>query len=221
MTTDVERAIAELVAIGVVEHGAPLAALRDLVVSHARSLDGLDRCTGLETLSLIGCAVGDYEIVSRLAHLRVLVVENSDLTELPWVTRLELQVAVVRRNRVRDGAPLLGLPTIQSIDLTGNPLDAQTRSLATAEAGRDRLVRVDDDDTADLNTRLADVDSGVVTYRREGSLWACATGLDLTQWPEAGHVQTTHAQLEAVIRGALTPQQLLGLEPGGRTAGAR
>jgi hypothetical protein len=211
VTTDLERAIADLVAIGAVAEGTPRHDIRDLVVSHARSLAGLDACTSLETLSLIGCAIGDYAVASRLPNLRVLVIENSDLTNVAWATALPLQVAVMRRNRLRDGTPLLGLTTIQSLDLTGNPLDEQSRTAAVAGES-DRLCWADDDETAEANIRLADAAIGVVAYRREGSLWACATGLDLTPTPEAGHVETTVAQLNEVARGALRPEQLLGLD---------
>ena len=146
MTTDVERAIAGLIATGAVAEGTPLEGVRDVVISHARSLAGLDTCTGLETLSLIGCAVGDYAVVSRLPRLRVLVIENSDLTDVSWAAALPLQVAVVRRNRLRDGTPLLGLATIQSLDVTGNPLEEPSRTGAADDA--DRLCWVDDEETA-------------------------------------------------------------------------
>jgi len=213
VTTAVERAIADLVAIGALAEDTPLDGVRDLVISHARSLAGLDACTGLETLSLIGCAVGDYAVVSRLPKLRVLVIENSDLTDISWAPALPLQVAVVRRDRLRDGTPLLGLATIQSLDLTGNPLDGQSRTAAAAgDSGR--LCWVDDDETAEANIRLADAATGVVAYRRDGSLWACATGLDLTRVPEAGHVETTFAQLDDIAQGRLRPELLLGLDVG-------
>jgi hypothetical protein len=214
MTTDVDRAIAELVAIGEIEDSAPRDTVQDLVVSHARSLDGLDECTGLRTLSLIGCAVGDYAPVSRLANLRVLVIENCDLTEAAWAPGLALRVAVVRRNRLRHGIPLLELDGIQSVDLTGNPLDQATRS-RVAEDATDRLLKVDDDETAEANRELADADTGIVAYRREGALWACATGLGLTVWPEAGHVETTYEQLHLVSTGQVTPEELLGIAHGG------
>ena len=211
MTSDIERAVADLVAIGELDESTPRDAVRDLVVSHARSLAGLEEWNGLETLSLIGCGVPDYAVVSLLPYLRVLVIENSDLTEVAWAGEVPLQVAVVRRNRLRDATPLFGLDAIQSLDLTGNPLDERSRALAAADDA-DRLCQVDDDEVAEINLSLADTGTGIVSYRREGALWACATGLDLTEWPEAGHVQTTVEQLEMVANGALTPWQLLGLD---------
>ena len=213
MTTDVERAIAELVAIGDLEQDVPRSSIEDLAILHARFLGGLEECTGLAALSLTGCAVGEYDVVSRLPVLRVLVIEHSDLTDVAWATGLPLQTAFVRRNRLRDAMPLLDLPDLQSIDLTGNPLDDQSRA-AAMKHDTDRLCYVDDAETAQVNVRLADTATGIVAYRRDGALWACATGLDLTDWPEAGHVQTTVEQLELVVSGALTPQQLLELDPG-------
>jgi hypothetical protein len=213
MTTDVERAIAELVAIGILEQDFPKSSIEDLAIFHARSLGGLEECTGLATLSLTGCAVGEYDVVSRLPALRVLVIENADLTDVAWATGLPLQTAFVRRSRLRDAMPLLDLTDLQSIDLTGNPLDEQSRAAATAD-DTDRLCYIDDAETARVNVRLADKATGIVAYRRDGALRACATGLDITDWPEAGHVETTVEQLELVVSGALTPRQLLGLDPG-------
>lgn len=207
--TDIERAVADLVAIGMLEPDTPAGEVRDLVVSHARSLAGIEAYQGLETLSLIGCAAGDYSVLSRLAALRVLTVENSDLDDARWAAGLGLQVVVLRRDRLRDARAVVELPTLQTLDLTGNPLDAETLAAAAALAP-DRLVTTDDEQTAALNRSLAA--AGVVAYRSGGALWACATGLDLTDHPEAGHVQTTVDDLRAVADGSLSPRRLLGLE---------
>ncbi|MBO3741801.1 hypothetical protein [Actinoplanes flavus] len=206
--TDIERAVAELVAIGMLDAGTPPGEVRDLVVSHARSLDGLAAYTGLKTLSLIGCAAGDYRPLSGLTALRVLTVENSDLADVTWAYGMGLRVVVLRRDRLRDPRPILGLPELQSLDLTGNPLDAE--ALAAAAALRPgRLVTLDDEETAALNRALAG--TGVVAYRTGGELWACATGLALTEHPEAGHTPTTAEELRAVAAGTLAPRDLLGL----------
>ncbi|GGN36012.1 hypothetical protein FHR83_006287 [Actinoplanes campanulatus] len=207
--TDIERAVAELVTIGMLDAGTPTGEVRDLVVSHARSLDGLEAYAGLETLSLIGCAAGDYRPLSGLAALRVLTVENSDLADVNWASGMGLRVVVLRRDRLRDARAMLDLPELQSLDLTGNPLDAEALAAAAALGGPGRLVTLDDEETAALNRALAG--TGVVAYRTGGELWACATGLDLTEHPEAGHARTTAGELRAVAAGTLAPRDLLGL----------
>lgn len=209
MTTDVDRALAELVGAGAVPPGTPPGEVVDLIVSHARSLAGLEHFERLETLSLIACDVGDYSVLSSLGRLRVLAVENSDLADLSPLAGLPLQVVSLRRNRIRDASAVIGLSGVQVLDLTGNPLDEPSR---TAAAGLDGpLVTLDDPDLAEVNIELADSGVPVVGYRVGDAVWACSTGLDLTARPEAGHVVTSLDQLAAVARGERSPRDLLGL----------
>ena len=211
MTTDVHRALADLVDAGAVDAGTRPAEVPDLVVTHARSLDGIEDFTSLETLSLLSCAVGDYAALAELPTLRVLAVETSDLAEVGWARGLGLQVAVLRRNRIRDATAVVGLPGLQVLDLSGNPLDRSTR--AAARSRRGPLVTVDDDELADVNVALSDAGLPVVGYRLGDAVWACANGLDLTDHPEAGHVETSIADLLAVARGERSARDLLGLAP--------
>lgn len=213
MTTDVQRALADLVDAGMVDPGTRPAEVVDLVVSHARSLEGLDGLTALETLSLIGCDVGDYSVLASLDHLRVLAVENCDLDDVTWAEGLQLQVVVLRRNRIRDARAVVGLSGLQVVDLSGNPLDTSTREAARSVAGA--LVTLDDDELTDVNVVLADADVPLVGYRHGDEVWACATGLGLTGHPEAGHVVTSIEDLAEVARGERSPRDLLGLLPDG------
>jgi hypothetical protein len=211
MTTDVQRALADLVDAGAVAPGTQPSAVVDLVVSHARSLEGLDRFTRLETLSLLSCEVGDYTPVASLRALRVLAVENSDLVDVAWAEELDLYVAVLRRNRIRDAMALVGLTSLQVLDVSGNPLDPRSRAVARSLAGP--LVTLDDDGLADVNVMLADAGVPLVGYRVGDVLWSCATGLSLTSHPEAGHVVTSVDDLAAVAQGERSPADLLGLVP--------
>jgi hypothetical protein len=43
-----------------------------LLVCGARALDGLDRCVGLEELTLFGCTLPSIDVVARLPRLRAL-----------------------------------------------------------------------------------------------------------------------------------------------------
>lgn len=211
MTTDVQRALADLVDAGMVDPGTPPAEVVDLVVSHARSLEGLDGLTSLETLSLIGCDVSDYAVLASLPNLRVLAVENCDLAEVSWIEGRQLQVVALRRNRIRDAQAVLGLSGLQVVDLSGNPLDPSTRDAARSLAGA--LVTLDDDELTDVNVMLADAGVPLVGYRVGDTVWSCATGLTLTSHPEAGHVVTSVEDLAAVARGERSPTALLRLAP--------
>ncbi|WP_256794403.1 protein phosphatase 1 regulatory subunit 42 [Terrabacter sp. Ter38] len=209
MTTDVDRALAELVEAGAVAAGTTPGEVVDLIVSHARSLDGLERFTGLETLSLIACDVGDYSVLSLLSGLHVLAVENSDLADVSPVAGLPLQVLSLRRNRIRDASAIIALDGLQVLDLTGNPLDPPSRSAAGALEGV--LVTLDDPALADVNVDLADAGVPLVGYRVGDEVWGCSTGLGLTAHPEAGHVVTSLEDLEAVARGDRDAGDLLGV----------
>lgn len=217
MTTDVQRALADLVDVGAVAPGTEPGDVIDLVVSHARSLDGLEEFTRLRTLSLLSCEVGDYAPVASLRDLRVLAIENSDLVDLTWAESLGLYVAVLRNNRIRNAMPVIRLADLQVIDLSGNPLDPDSRSAARALTCP--FVTLDADDLADVNVKLADAGLTLVGYRVGDTVWACATGLTLTGHPEAGHIVTSIDQLAATARGEQRVADLLGLEPDSRTEG--
>ena len=209
MTTDVDRALAELVEAGAVPADTRPGEVVDLIVSHARSLDGLEQFDRLETLSLVACDVGDYSALASLTGLRVLAVENSDLVDVSSLAGLALQVVALRRNRIRDATAVIGGAEVQVLDLTGNPLDEQSRATAAQLEGV--LVTLDDPALASVNVELADAGVPVVGYRVGDAVWACSTGLGLTPHPEAGHVVTSLEDLAAVARGERGARDLLGL----------
>ncbi|WP_035929173.1 leucine-rich repeat domain-containing protein [Kocuria rosea] len=220
MTTDIDRALAKMSALGIIEPEARPQAVRDLEVAQARSLEGIEQCTSLESLRILGCSIADYSPLARLGALRLLTVENCDLADTAWAAGLQLKVAVLRRNRVRDGRPVVTISTLHVLDLSGNPLDHQSREAAVAHAGS-RLLTLDDEETAELNVLLADARTGIVSYRSGDSLWACATGLDLVPHPEAGHVLTSPEELRDMARGNISPGEFLGLDASNNMGGGR
>lgn len=209
MTPDVQQALDNLVESGLVSPGTQPGDVHDLVVSHARSLGGLERFERLETLSLIACEVDDYSVLSSLGQLHVLAVENCDLADVTPFAGLPLQVVALRRNRIRDASAVIMGTGVQVLDLTGNPLDERSRSMAEGLAGP--LVTLDEAALAAVNVDLADSGLPVVGYRVGDAIWACSTGLGLTAHPEAGHVVTSLEDLTAVARGARSAGDLLGL----------
>ncbi|KRB37858.1 hypothetical protein [Microbacterium sp. Root180] len=211
LSEDLERAIAEMVAIGEVAPDADPAALEDLVVMHARDLEGLETLTSLRTLSLIGCSAGDYRRVGRLPSLRLLAIEHSDLVSLDGVLPVGVQVVVVRNCRLSSVAPA-DVPTgLQVIDVSGNPLDDAAAAVVDDGVLRGAVVTRDDDRVLALNARLARADGAFVCAGAADACILTVSGLDITPHPERVHVSTTTAEVDiALSTGAL--RALAGIE---------
>lgn len=74
--------------------------IQELEVRHARDLAGIERCTGLTMLSVLGCDPVDIGFVSQFTSLSTLEVNDSGLTSLEGIlhgARLLLRKHTVRR----------------------------------------------------------------------------------------------------------------------------
>ncbi len=196
---DVQQAVADLVAVGVIPDGTPPHEVEDLVVRYPRDLTGLEAMSGLQTLRLIGASVDDYALVGALPNVRVLAVEHSTLEALDGVLPAGTRVAVVRRNRLRSLEPLLACAELQVVDASGNPLDDAATGVLDELQGRGLVVTRDDDEVRRLNQRLLRDHEGLACYGTAESCTLTATGLELSESPDRVAVATTAATVAAAI----------------------
>ncbi|MFG1952426.1 hypothetical protein [Micromonospora sp. NPDC048830] len=73
-------------------------------------------------LILVGCDPADLGELSELNRLGTLVVNDSSLNDLSPVARMLLRAGFIPRNMVQGLDPLLRLPHLIRVDVTGNLL---------------------------------------------------------------------------------------------------
>lgn len=197
VSRDIETAIADLIAIGEIAPGADPGRIEDLVVAHARDLDGLETLKSLRTLSLVGCSAGDYRAVGRLPALTLLAIENSDLTSLEGVLPPGIQVVFARSCRLASIATAALPAGLQALDLSGNPIDDETAAALEEVASRGVAVTRDGDRVRGLNAKLVRESPGFVCAGVGDTCTLTVSGSDLAPNPERVRVETTVDQVEA------------------------
>lgn len=101
-----------------------LAGLTSLTVTHARSLDVLEACTGLRHLRVLASEVKDFGFCAalpELAHLEVLATTLTSLEGLASCPKLE-RVDLLFTS-ASDASDLLGIAALRRGMLVGNPWD--------------------------------------------------------------------------------------------------
>ncbi len=110
--------------------------LRSLTVVGARSLDGLQTCTGLTHLRIVGSEIDGLTVCSSmpaLAHLEVIATRVGSLSGIEYCAGLE-QVDLLYTS-LTSATDLLGLKSLRRGTLIGNPWDDQSwRSLQAVAA---------------------------------------------------------------------------------------
>ena len=187
-----------------VGHGPPYSddELQDVTVmdlAHARTITGIERCVSLEALSLVGCDVGDYAPLASLATIRTVRIECCDLAALDWLEPAQPWILELRANRIVDCQLLAEKPSLQHVDLRGNPLSDESYRLAEAGFGLPFVsVLVDDEETWRLCRELH-ASSTATYYQEAGDYWLGFTGLGVVQAPEAAHARIAPAELRAAL----------------------
>jgi len=210
MDVALERAVAELVAIGALAPDTPTEQVTDLVVTHARGLEGIEEFPALQTLSLTGADLDDWSRLAALERLSVLAVEYSTLADVGWLRELGLAVVVLRCNRLVDVEPLGELAALQSVDLRGNPLSSDSFAWARDVLTRRANVLLDDQEAWRLCRQAWQARVPAVVYRDDRGLRAAWTGLSETDAPEAEHPVVSAAAVRAALSG---PEGLRALIP--------
>ncbi len=199
MDASLAQGCADLIDAGLVPVGTDPARFTDLVVSHARGLDGVEQFSGLRTLSLIGCDIPDYGPLRQLDRLEVLVVEFANLADLAWATGLPLTVVVLRGTHVTDAAPLCAIDSLQSVELRGTPLRPGSRADLAATLGGRSALTLDDEEAWLLCCDIHRAGVPAAVYRSARGLRAAWTGLAMTAVPEADHPVVTPAEVAASL----------------------
>ncbi|MCU1431514.1 MAG: hypothetical protein JWP95_619 [Actinotalea sp.] len=214
MDPALETARDEVVAAGLVPADVGVGELTDLVVLHARGLDGLESMRALRTLSLIGCDLDDWDRLADLAAMTLLAVEHSTVADLRWAAGPPLAVLVLRCNRVVDATPLDGIGTLTSVDLRGNPLTPQSYAWARTELATQVALTLDDEEAWELCRALHDAGSPAVVYRDARGLRLAWTGLSRSDAPEAGHPVVDAVDVRDAVGDPARIETLMARGPG-------
>ncbi|MFE7461876.1 hypothetical protein [Streptomyces sp. NPDC057554] len=202
-------------------HAAPfsekeLSSVEDLHVRHARSLFGLNRCSNLEVLTVVGCdAAIDLADVIMIERLRSLNVRDSGLNSLdtlaerPWTTTLSCYIP---RNCITDVTPLTRIPRLQNADLTGNPLSEHSyRKVVPALREQGTRVLISDELEWKLTRHLHEQGVPVSCYKKKDAFALCRPGMKLTEFPDFGHVEIQEKEVESLLHG--NPESALRFFP--------
>ena len=127
-------------------HGPPfsdaeLGTLRSLTVTGARSLEGLEACSGLTHLRVIGSEFDGLAVcgaMSALAHLEVIATRIGTLAGVSSCAGLE-RVDLLHTS-LTSAADLLGLGSLRCGALFGNPWDDQSWAALQAAAASGLLI---------------------------------------------------------------------------------
>lgn len=184
--------------------------IEELTIQHARHLTGIEKCTALTMLIVLGCDVVDIETISRLSSLETLVVTDSGLKTLAGMSDLPLLQFDISRNLVTDLTPLLDLRNVENLDTVGNPLTVESYEEVLPELrGRGMYITSSARSEWELTVRMQEAGLPFICYRTQGVLRLASPGFSLTERPNYGHSAVTEDEL----RGALDedPQRVYRL----------
>ncbi|MGW0993285.1 hypothetical protein ACWD5V_08220 [Streptomyces sp. NPDC002523] len=171
-----------------------------LHVAHARNMAGLELCPNLRSLILVGCDVPSVRLIPQLPRLMSLAIEDSSLTDLHGVEDSSVHALELRRNLLEDLSPVGRMPSLESLDVSGNPLndEAVGETLPELRARGIRVTSSDEVETA-LTRRMHESGLPYAYYRSTMGHQLSRPGLALTERPEADHPFVGPAELEALL----------------------
>jgi hypothetical protein len=173
---------------------------KELTVQHARDLNGIERCTDLTSLLVLGCDTVDIRTISRLTSLESLVVTDSGLTSLAGMGNLSLIQFNISRTLVTDLTPLLDLRNVRNLDTVGNPLTVESYDGVLPELrSRGMYITSSERREWELTLRMQEACLPFICYRKHGVLRLASPGFRLTEFPNMGHSAVTEDELEKAL----------------------
>jgi Leucine-rich repeat (LRR) protein len=112
-----------------VGHDAPftaaeLGSVTTLEISRAEDLAGLEKCTGLEKLTLFALDAAELDCVGGLKKLKTLRIGCVGVTDLSPIAKLSaLTELTVNFTGAADASAILSLKSLEKAELLGNPWD--------------------------------------------------------------------------------------------------
>lgn len=174
--------------------------IRKLMVRNAHDLSGIERCTGLTRLFVLGCDPVDIGFVSQFTSLSSLHVTNSGLTSLEGMNDLPLILCNLANNLITDLTPLLDLQGITSLDIIGNPLTPESyEEVLPKLRSRGTYVTWSERSEWELTVRLQEAGLPFICHRTQNVLRLGSPGFRHVKVPEAGHPAVTENELRAAL----------------------
>jgi hypothetical protein len=203
MDPAVSKAITQAVGHEPPSIGKDYGRISDLLVRNTHALTGLDLCTSLEILTIVGSGRMGGKDLSSLESLCSLSVRDSGMNSLAGLTELSLLSCYLPRNLIHDIEPLMGIQRLQNLDLTGNPLSEESyHHLAPQLSERGCRVMISGEFKWNVTRHLHSNGVGVSCYRdRQGRYRLCRPGLALTDSPDWGHPVITECDVSSLIEG--------------------
>jgi hypothetical protein len=132
---------------------AELGSVGELTIEKAKTLDGLERCTGLSALTIFASDVGQLPKLASLRALKLLCLPIEDVTVVGELTKLvELELSFTL---VSDLAPLVKLPALRRLRLVGNPLSEESEHQHLPRLKEKAVVVAPDENSAQLARAVA------------------------------------------------------------------
>ncbi|MEU3401094.1 hypothetical protein [Streptomyces filamentosus] len=199
---ELDRAVSR--AVG---HGFPLsveerASVVELVIQQVRDIGPLVNFYALERLIMVGCDPVDLSRLTSLKKIDMLSVEDSALRDLSQVDSFPLLDFTMPRNFVADLEPLLSIPTLLQVDVTGNPLsEVSYREIIPELINKGRRVRFSSELEWSVSVRLCEAGVGVVCYESSRGYRLCRPGLAWSKAPQYGHPLISRDDVEGLLHG--------------------
>ncbi|MFH9689298.1 hypothetical protein ACH4LE_23755 [Streptomyces sp. NPDC017413] len=173
-----------------------------LSVYHARDLRGLSLCPNVKILLLVGCEISSLSDIDGLDSLTSLVVEDSTLKSLEGVQRWDIFSLRVKRNLIEELTPLTELPSLQLVDVTGNPISSRSQENVIPKLtarGIDVMSSLERERAITL--RLHAFGLPFSYYRTSAGCRLGRPGLVFSNEPESGHPFIEPDEMDAILSG--------------------
>ncbi|MEU6609180.1 hypothetical protein ABZ922_29695 [Streptomyces shenzhenensis] len=188
-------------------HGFPVTAqecesVTELVMQRVRDLGPIADFRSLEQLIMVGCDPVSVRRIESLAKLRMLSIEDSALRDISGIESLPILNFSMPRDFVADIEPLLHVPTLLQVDVTGNPLsDVSYREIIPKLVEKGCRVQFSQELEWRVTVRLQAAGVGVACYESARGYRLCRPGLGLTDAPQYGHPVITKEDAEGFLKG--------------------